>query len=828
MASDLLDFSANARSMEDEEQPIGAAQQRVANVAKLAPIAADAAGVAGAPSMDFSANARPMEKLAPTPGEEEPEESSTIADFLKLAMPAVRTTIEAGGAMAGGFLGAGGGTVLGGPGVGTTLGAMGGGGLGYAVGSDLADLLETAIGMRKPQSIRVEMTEAAKNIVEGAAFEAGGMALGPALGIAAKAPGVKQTVKGAKDLGKFAWGKVPTLRASSVKEKAGEILAANLGRTNLVAKNIEEARVLEETIPGLKFSRAQTTDDPNVIRFEKALRTSKSEFATQQQQAMAENVQAVKDFLHKQRGTGEITDARKVLEAERELIETGVTEARKGLQEATGALEMGQDAIEAGQTIRQAARSGETAARREAGKRFGQVAEVEFEADKLLAKLDDIAKPFSKIENVEKNVPGAFSRVRRIAEEQGNIFSIDDLQGFRSELGEELRDISRAANPNNRRKSRLTQAVSAIDDFIGQADELIPEKAAAQKLKEARGYFKREVIDRFRTGNVDQILKQGSSGDKVSDAQIVSRFFKPGAVGKESATQFLNAVGDNPDARRAMKDAIGQDLVSKATNPRTMELDTGKLKRWLFTNKPALKKLGLEGEFSTVAAARQQLDTALDMQKEYAKTEASRLLDAAVGSEVDKAIASKDMGKSMLQLMRRLKGNKRAIEGVQNQLIDKIAEVAPTKINQIETIMKRYKPALQAAFTKDKEKLRALDTYQKALARLKFSEKNIAAGSETAEKLVTWINKFMGLAPVRALSSAKFIIAPLQKMSADKVNETLMKASLDPDFAYNLMSLAKSKKVTDKARQNLWRGYLGVSAGLGAESIKAGIENLKE
>jgi len=92
----------------------------------------------------------------------------------------VRPTIEALGAGGGAMLGGAAGTVLG-P-VGTATGAVGGAGLGYAMTQEGLRLAEEALGYREPRTGMELATQPARDILEGATFEAGGRAiLGPVL-----------------------------------------------------------------------------------------------------------------------------------------------------------------------------------------------------------------------------------------------------------------------------------------------------------------------------------------------------------------------------------------------------------------------------------------------------------------------------------------------------------------------------------------------------------------------------------------------------------------------------------------------------------------------
>lgn len=93
-------------------------------------------------------------------------------------------TIEAAGGIAGGIIGGGGGTVAG-P-VGTVAGSVAGASLGYGIAKEALEAADVALGLKDPRKGAAIVTEPARNILEGATYEAGGRILGQALPVVAK------------------------------------------------------------------------------------------------------------------------------------------------------------------------------------------------------------------------------------------------------------------------------------------------------------------------------------------------------------------------------------------------------------------------------------------------------------------------------------------------------------------------------------------------------------------------------------------------------------------------------------------------------------------
>ena len=98
--------------------------------------------------------------------------------------PFLEPAITTAGAVGGGLLGATAGTFGAGP-VGTATGGVAGASLGYGLGKEGMQLLDVAMGARQPRQGAAQVVEPVQNLLEGAAFEAGGRALGPAIGAVA-------------------------------------------------------------------------------------------------------------------------------------------------------------------------------------------------------------------------------------------------------------------------------------------------------------------------------------------------------------------------------------------------------------------------------------------------------------------------------------------------------------------------------------------------------------------------------------------------------------------------------------------------------------------
>ena len=128
--------------------------------------------------------------------------------------------LEAGLGTAGSIIGGAGGTILGGPIAGTFAGGVAGGGLGYGAAKEIEKLWENAAGQRKPQSLSQESLDAAKNVLVGAAYDAGGRLILPpaakALGwVWDRATGKLVQIKAGKIVQELAGSKLDAVKAAA-------------------------------------------------------------------------------------------------------------------------------------------------------------------------------------------------------------------------------------------------------------------------------------------------------------------------------------------------------------------------------------------------------------------------------------------------------------------------------------------------------------------------------------------------------------------------------------------------------------------------------------
>lgn len=154
------------------------------------------------------------------------------------ALRVVRPAAEALGTGVGALLGGAAGTFGAGP-VGTAAGGVAGAGLGYGITSEAFNVLEEQLGLRKPRTAGEAAKEAAKGVITGAAFEAGGRGVIQPL----VERGARAVARGAGALADI--GDLSKIRAGRIaRESLGEDLPAARRVLSQAADDVSAAQAI--------------------------------------------------------------------------------------------------------------------------------------------------------------------------------------------------------------------------------------------------------------------------------------------------------------------------------------------------------------------------------------------------------------------------------------------------------------------------------------------------------------------------------------------------------------------------------------------------------
>jgi hypothetical protein len=297
----------------------------------------------------------------------------------------VRPVLEGFGSAAGAIIGGGGGATGGtllGPGgtiAGGAAGGVAGGALGYSMADRFTDMLQEWLGYYEPMPVMLHMQKAGEAAVEGATYEMGGMAAGPML---------KGAGRGA------AWAKSKIYPSDrQAKQAAGKVLAAFTNKGPIIVENMEQAKALEEMIPGLKFDLGQATGDQGALKYIIEGVDDSVELAAKRAEREAANMKAITDFIKKQKGPRGAEDVMRPLRAVRAMMDEAESLAASNLERQQTALQGKIDPMEIGSTVRSEMEAGEKAARTKAEELFAAVPDQEMLADDLITGFEKILKP---------------------------------------------------------------------------------------------------------------------------------------------------------------------------------------------------------------------------------------------------------------------------------------------------------------------------------------------------------------------------------------------------------------------------------------------------
>lgn len=498
-------------------------------------VKADAAGNA-ADAKALADAIRQMQSQPQTRGTVPEEKSTGIYGAVR---PYVAPLVEAGGAIAGGLIGAGAGT-LAAPGVGTAAGGVAGAGLGYGIGKEAMQLADVYLGGKAPRAGAAQVVEPVQNILEGATMEAGGQLAGRALGAGVQAVG--GYVNKLKDLKSSAY-------LDAIENKGRDIVNALRG----------EGAVLTPGSAPTAGEIAATTGAAKFAAFQEGLKkhaaTEYAGMAAQTGQARIEQTSRVVDRFNN------------VVSRIKGKIDRGLTDVSPR--------ETGEALLAAAKAEQQTVKKGlvepaYTRAFKEAGDAKIDAGGIVSTAENILErKLTDFApetapntvrkllslKP-SAAETAPVLLDAAGKPIKQIAPPRPEA-TLQQLDDIRKAINADIAAAKTSAMPSSDMTLRnLYKLHGAIDEAVASSKTLPP--AAKEAYGEALSLYRDVYAPRFKTGVNAQLFKQTSLNEpKIEPDKVIKTFFRP--QGEREATQFVDMFGKNPDAMRIARTGI-EDL----------------------------------------------------------------------------------------------------------------------------------------------------------------------------------------------------------------------------------------------------------------------------
>lgn len=453
--------------------------------------------------------------------------------------------VEGLASVAGAVGGAGAGTLVA-PGVGTATGAVGGAGLGYGIGKQVTRLADNALGNTKPEGVANSFVTGAKDVVTGAAFEAGGRGI-----VTPAVTGVLNYVSKIKNL------KLETY-LDAAEGRGREIVAALKNPNTRVPGSAPTAGDVAAPVSGTKFAALQERSK------------SIPEVATQYAESAAQTNQA--RLNQEARVSGRFNAAANKVKAklDRGLVdisqkETGeaLTSLARGEQEAVKANVI-RPAYEKAFELAGTSKTDITPIIKEAETILGRpLSSFSPETAPNIVRAIERLKP--KIDPIATTAPTTVGKAGfRVAKPpsaapkpvtaEATLQQLDDL---RKAINSDIAAAKVSTDPSAQTTLRnLGKLHDSIDQMVQGSSSLSPEAKTA--YGEALKTYREQYVPRFKTGvNANLFKTTGINEQKILPDDVVARYFTPN--GEREATQFVEMFGKNPDALRIARGGI-EDL----------------------------------------------------------------------------------------------------------------------------------------------------------------------------------------------------------------------------------------------------------------------------
>lgn len=536
-------------------------------------------------------------------------ELTTTQKVYQAVRPYAAPLIEGAGAIGAGLIGAGAGTLLT-PGLGTAAGAVAGSGLGYSMGKELMNLGDIYLGGQAPRQGAAQVTEPVKNILEGATYEAGGRAIGPALGfVAGKVADLRQ---------------IPLQKAARIAKKTlGDDLPAVLNNLRNAPANASVA----ELTAGIENPAWQTLIQQSLERDPAAVQMLRK-------MAISDEAGAV-NALSRLAGGTTATEVRGTL-----------AQAKNALNSMTGPQrEAALNRANLGQSVAEY--------EAQAGKLSGEAA-AEVQKVRDLISAGNAAEAWARLDLIKRNLPVGLTKYTRFGELAQKAFtewsdkaataSLDLGQGAR--FAQATADALRSVGIKPLEGTKLAQRISSIsnnpefagNDLIAGAVKNVADDIAkwtgsggvidARALEAIRKNSVNAAIAKLRPG-VDATTQRNLAAGVMSDIKPMIDNAIEGAGGA-GWKQYLTSHADG------MRKIAEKKLTGEALNLWKTNKD-GFVKLVQGETPDAVEKILGPGSYDI---AKELSDSTLTVLRDQARKHLTKLSVASQASEGTSALAT--------------------------------------------------------------------------------------------------------------------------------------------------------------------------------------------
>lgn len=260
---------------------------------------------------------------------------------------------------------------------------------------------------------------------------------------------------------------------------------------------------------------------------------------------------------------------------------------------------------------------------------------------------------------------------------------LDEILALRSRVQDEIRAEKAAVAPSRNKIRKLTEVSEAINDSLAEVGTAISDPDAAARFQEATA-FSRELNDRFTRGTTGRVLAKDKPGaERVPDSGVAAKFFRSGDGSPEAIEDFTRAVGNRPNAVKALREFALSEAMEALGDGNAQALG-----RWRKKHAEALEAFpDLDRDFGSLEAAeqavrREQRRLAL-LEKATSDPRSSVIAKYLSPEDARDSIKGILEGKRPVQQTRKLlaslKGDKDAIEGARRAAWDLMTEGAPRR-----------------------------------------------------------------------------------------------------------------------------------------------------
>lgn len=391
--------------------------------------------------------------------------------------------------------------------------------------------------------------------------------------------------------------------------------------------------------------------------------------------------------------------------------------------------------------------------------------------------------------------------------------TIKELADFNNTITSNIRAANASGNSVLARnlhevKNGIEQVIAAAADAPG---------VEAQKLKKFWDTYRTEYAPRFKRGQTAAVLKKAGSGDySTLDVNVPSKYFLPGAKGKEAAKDFMATFGDNEVAMKVVRDYAAEDLVRFLGKK---EVPTAKdLQKWVYARKDALEAYGMQDAFSNLDDALKVAGAATERLNVMNKAVFSKVLgvdpEVAVANIMESAHVDKNMGdlfnriKNVPQMRDSLKtavGNwfEKGIRSFEQTTED---GTLTFNANAAYDFAQKYKKPLSMLYSE--QEMKAFNHVQAALKKMSVrgTPGGAAGGVQEGMAAESIIRNYTPIETKHRvlISTIKGLADPLRK----KADEIVLEAIYNPAKAQRLYMLAEELKEVKKPVKDILTNFL--------------------